>query len=77
MAEEREMIVFISYENPGSAEALGREMVLALQIPRAEYGVDIFTGGCEVRLDHDESLLTRIRAWLTERGIIHDISFVG
>ena len=76
-----EMIVLISYENRfqegGTPEAVGREMVQALGIGRAEYGVDLFTGGCEVRIPYDERLLGAVRAWLAERGILHDISFVG
>lgn len=73
----REMIVFISYENGGSPEAVGREMAQALEIDAAEFGVDMFTGGCEIRLAYDEALLDKIRDWLQNRGIVHDISFVG
>ncbi len=76
-----EMIVFISYENefPDDAtpEETGRALVQALGIERAEYGVDLMTGGCEVRIPYDERLLADVRAWLAERGILHDISFVG
>ena len=76
-----EMIVFISYENEfadgGAPESVGREMVQALEIERAEYGVDLFTGGCEVRIPYDENVLGEIRAWLEERAILNDISFIG
>jgi hypothetical protein len=80
-AAEPEMIVFISYENEfpegGTPEETGRDLVQALGIERAEYGVDLMTGGCEVRIPYDEGHLANIRAWLAERNILHDISFVG
>lgn len=76
-----EMIVFISYENAfedgKTPESVGREMVQALGIERAEYGVDLFTGGCEVRIPYDEAHLKALRDWLGERAILHDISFIG
>ena len=75
-AGNREMVVFISYENKGSAETIGREMVQALEIGRAEYGVDMFTGGCEVRIPYSDSDLTRIRAWLVTRGVVYDMNLV-
>ena len=75
------MIIFISYENEfpdgGTPEETGRALVQALGIARAEYGVDLMTGGCEVRIPYNANLLADIRAWLGERAILHDISFVG
>jgi hypothetical protein len=72
-----EMVVFISYENPRSPEATAREMVDALQIERAEFGVDLLTGGCEVRLIYHPDRLAEVRRWLLEHNVIHDISFVS
>lgn len=74
--DAREMVVFVSYENAGSPQQIAREMIEALQIERPAIGVDLFTGGCEVRIGYDETRLRAIRAWLTQRAIVHDINFV-
>lgn len=71
----REMVIFISYENEGSPERIAREMVQALNIGWAEYGVDLFTGGCEVRLGFDRALLEDIVRWLQARNIRFDLSY--
>lgn len=73
----REMVVFISYENDRSPEVIAQEMVKALGVGRAEYGVDLITRACEVRVGYDRALFDQIRGWLTSRGIIHDFSFLG
>jgi autoinducer 2-degrading protein len=75
-AEREEMIVFLSYENDNRPEALARELARELNIEGAQFGVDMFTGGCEMRLRRDDALLERIRVWLRERAITHDVSFV-
>jgi len=76
MALPREMVVFISYENEGSPEQMARQLVEALQIGRAEYGVDLFTGGCEVRVGFDRALLEEIYRWLVAQKIRFDFSYV-
>ena len=76
MALPREMVVFISYENEGSPEQMARQMVEALHIGRAEYGVDLFTGGCEVRIGFDRALLEDIYRWLVAQKIRFDFSYV-
>lgn len=72
----REMIVFVSYENQTSPEALARDLAESLRIEPVEMGVDMFTGGCELRTPYDASLLAEIKAFLAERRIVHDISFI-
>jgi hypothetical protein len=72
----REMVVFISYENQVSPEQTAREMVQALNIGRAEYGLDLFTGGCEVRTGFDRSLLEEIIYWLRARQVIFDLNYL-
>lgn len=73
----RLMMVFVSYENP-SPEALAQQMMADLQIQpgAAAVGVDLLTGGCEVRLYYDPLLLAHIRAYCDERNIVHDVSFL-
>ena len=73
----REMIVFISYENEGVPEQIGREMVQALNVGRAEYGVDLLTGGCEVRMGFDRGLLEEIYRWLVANNIRFDFSYLS
>lgn len=72
----REIVVFFSYDNPRPPAEIAQEMVQELRIGRAERGVDLLMGGVEVRLYFDADLLTQVRAYLSERGILHDISLL-
>lgn len=75
-APPREMVVFVSYENEGVPEQIARQMVQDLHIGRAEYGVDLFTGGCEVRLGFDRALLEEVYAYLRGRNLRFDFSYL-
>lgn len=69
-----EFTVYIGNENTERPLLIARRMVEELHIGRAEFGVDALTGGCEVRIYHDPETLGRVRAYLQEKGILHDIS---
>jgi hypothetical protein len=73
-----EITVFIPDENDGPRTPLqiAREMVESLHIGRAEFGVDLLTTGCEVRMYYEPAILDGIRAFLRENCIIHDISLL-
>jgi hypothetical protein len=76
----REIVVFISYENPGPPdlpETVGRELIAALNLGRAALGVDPLTGGCEVRFGYDPRVYEEARAWLAGRGVLHEIGTLG
>jgi hypothetical protein len=77
MAGAREMIVFISYENTGSPEEIGRALIEALHLGSAALGVDLLTGACEVRFGYDPYLYNEAQAWLVSRSVLHDISLIG
>ena len=47
-----------------------------LEVGRVELGVDALTGGVELRVFYDDTLLRRIREYLIEQGVAFDISLL-
>ncbi|MBB6048254.1 hypothetical protein [Armatimonas rosea] len=74
--ELREVVVFFSYDNPTRPRRLAEVMLAELKLPHLALGVDALTGGCELRLYYHKETLAQVQAYLHQRKIIHDISYL-
>lgn len=72
----KEMILFLPNENGQSPLPLSEELRGILPAGRTEVGIDLLTGGVEIRLYYDAEVLAKAREWLTTRGVLYDVSFL-
>jgi hypothetical protein len=72
----KEMVLFLPSETGQPPRALAAELTAALPAGRTEVGIDLLSGGVEIRLYYDLAVLAQARAWLEARDIAYDVSFL-
>jgi hypothetical protein len=72
----RELVFYIAYDEAYQPVDVGQKLIAALGVGRAQMGCDVLTGGVEVRVYYDESVLEHARKWLLQGNIVCDIGLL-
>ncbi len=63
-----EVLVYLPFANIAPPTDLARELIGAVNTGRAEVGVDLLTGGVEIRFFYAPGLVAFVQDWAKKRG---------